>query len=88
MKATILLGTLKKTGLSNTEVLCEFFQKHLEAQQIECSIIKLVEHSILPGTYNDMVKSLQGVGLGLTRLAECDVRWLTVKPPAPPEKKG
>lgn len=29
-----------------------------------------------PGTYNDMVKSLQGVGLGLTRLAECDVRWL------------
>ncbi|GAA4301131.1 flavodoxin family protein [Nibribacter koreensis] len=54
MKAIILLGTLKKTGLSNTEVLCEFFQKHLEAQKIECSIIKLVEHSILAGTYNDM----------------------------------
>ena len=29
-----------------------------------------------PGTYNDMLKSLQGVGLGLNRLAECDVRWL------------
>ncbi|QHL86855.1 flavodoxin family protein [Nibribacter ruber] len=54
MKAIILLGTLKKTGLSNTEVLCEFFQKHLEVQNIECSILKLVEHSILPGTYNDM----------------------------------
>jgi multimeric flavodoxin WrbA len=54
MKATILLGTLKKTGLSNTEVLCEFFQQHLEAQKIECSIIKLVEHSIFPGNYNDM----------------------------------
>ena len=28
-----------------------------------------------PGTYSDMQKSLQGVGLGLNRLAECDVKW-------------
>lgn len=28
-----------------------------------------------PGTWNDMAKSLEGVGLGLTKLAECDVRW-------------
>ncbi len=29
-----------------------------------------------PGTYSEMTKSLQGAGLGLTKLAECDVRWL------------
>ena len=28
-----------------------------------------------PGTWNDMAKSLEGVGLGLTKLADCDVRW-------------
>ncbi|MCX6904218.1 MAG: Gfo/Idh/MocA family oxidoreductase [Verrucomicrobia bacterium] len=29
-----------------------------------------------PGTFGEMTKSLQGVGLGLAKLAECDVRWL------------
>jgi hypothetical protein len=29
-----------------------------------------------PGTYADMVKGLQGVGLNVAKLAECDVRWL------------
>ncbi|MBI5383624.1 MAG: Gfo/Idh/MocA family oxidoreductase [Verrucomicrobia bacterium] len=29
-----------------------------------------------PGTFNEMTKSLEGVGLGLAKLAECDVKWL------------
>ncbi len=32
MKATILLGTLKKTGLSNTETLCEFLSGRMGAR--------------------------------------------------------
>jgi hypothetical protein len=32
MKATILLGTLKKTGLSNTETLCEFLSGRMERE--------------------------------------------------------
>lgn len=54
MKATILLGTLKKTEMSNTEVLAEFFKEHIEKENVACSIIKLVEHKILPGTYSNM----------------------------------
>ncbi|WP_018479378.1 flavodoxin family protein [Pontibacter roseus] len=54
MKAIILLGTLKKEGLSNTETLSEFLAEHLRKQDVECSIIKLAEHHILPGTYSDM----------------------------------
>jgi len=56
MKAVILLGTLKKNGISNTETLCEFLTGYLEKENIECSLIKLVEHNILPGTYNNMGK--------------------------------
>jgi predicted dehydrogenase len=29
-----------------------------------------------PGTYSELVKSFQGVGAGVTKLAECDVKWL------------
>lgn len=54
MKAIILLATLKKEGLSNTEVLCDFFSEYLEKSQIEFEKIKLVQHNILPGTYTDM----------------------------------
>ena len=28
-----------------------------------------------PGTYGELTKGLQGVGLNVTKLAECDVRW-------------
>jgi predicted dehydrogenase len=28
-----------------------------------------------PGTWNDLVKSLEGAGFGVNKLAECDVRW-------------
>jgi hypothetical protein len=34
MKATILLGTLETTALSNTETLCEFFTHRLEREAI------------------------------------------------------
>ncbi|MBX0332737.1 NAD(P)H-dependent oxidoreductase [Pontibacter sp. HSC-14F20] len=54
MKAIILLGTLKKEGLSNTEVLSEFLAGYFKKQDIDCSIVKLVEHNILAGTYSSM----------------------------------
>jgi multimeric flavodoxin WrbA len=54
MKATILLGTLKRSGLSNTETLCEFLSGRMEREGIRSELIKLVEHRILPGTYSDM----------------------------------
>lgn len=54
MKAVILLATLKKEGLSNTQVLSEFLAEHLQKQNIVCEIIKLAEHNILPGTYDNM----------------------------------
>ena len=56
MKAIILLGTLKKAGLSNTETLCEFLSGRMEDQGIRCETVKLVEHDILPGTRSDMGK--------------------------------
>lgn len=54
MRATILLATLKKTGLSNTETLCEFLSHMMERNGIQCEIVKLVNHEILAGTYSDM----------------------------------
>src|ERR1043165_4769807 len=30
-----------------------------------------------PGTYGELVKSFKGIGVGVTKLAECDVKWLT-----------
>jgi multimeric flavodoxin WrbA len=54
MKAIILLGTLKRQGLSNTETLSEFLRDRFAEQDVECSIVKLVDHAILPGTHSDM----------------------------------
>ncbi|MGH7476557.1 MAG: flavodoxin family protein [Longimicrobiales bacterium] len=54
MKATILLGTLKKEGLSNTATLSEFLSQRLERSGITCETIRLVDHRILAGTYSDM----------------------------------
>ena len=54
MKATILLGTLKSEGLSNTETLCEFLVERMERKGIRGEIIKLVDHRIPPGTCTDM----------------------------------
>ena len=54
MKATILLGTLKKEGLSNTESLCGFLAGRMRTKDIDVEVIKLVDRRILPGTYSDM----------------------------------
>ena len=54
MKAVILLGTLKKQGLSNTETLTEFLSQRMKKKGVECETIKLVNYNILPGTYTDM----------------------------------
>lgn len=54
MKAKILLGTLKKNSLSNTETLSEFLADHFKQKNVECTIIKLVNYNILAGTYSNM----------------------------------
>jgi multimeric flavodoxin WrbA len=54
MKATILLGTLKKSGLSNTQTLCEFLAERMARSGIEAEIVRLVDHVIPPGTYSNM----------------------------------
>ena len=54
MKATILLGTLKRSGLSNTQTLCEFLVQRMERKKVHGEIVRLVDHDILPGTCSDM----------------------------------
>ena len=54
MKALILVATLKKEGMSNTEVLSEFLADQLRKKNIESEIIRLVTHNIVAGTYHDM----------------------------------
>lgn len=54
MKAIILLGTLKKNQPSNTEVLCDFLISRMKKKDIQCEIIKLVNHNIMTGTYSNM----------------------------------
>jgi len=53
-KAVILLATVKKEGQSNTQVLCDFLAERMMAKGVECELIRLVDHKILPGTYSDM----------------------------------
>lgn len=54
MKAVILLATLKREGLSNTETLSQFLQERMAREHVACSIVKLVDYSVPPGTYSDM----------------------------------
>lgn len=54
MRATILLGTLKRSGLSNTATLCEFLASRMESRGVECETVKLADHDIPPGTYSEM----------------------------------
>ena len=54
MKAIILLATLKKEGLSNTQVLSEFLAEQLKKRRVESEIVRLVNHNIIPGTYDNM----------------------------------
>lgn len=72
MKAIILLGTLKQAGLSNTQTLCEFLVDRMERQGIQSEIIKLIEHSVPPGTYSDMGAGDEWPGI-LRRVLESDI---------------
>lgn len=50
LKAIFLLGTLKrKPGFSHTDTLCEFLIEHLAPYKITSEIIRLADHTILPG---------------------------------------
>jgi multimeric flavodoxin WrbA len=54
VNAIILLGSLKKTGLSHTETLCGFVCERMRRAEIECEIVRLVDHDIPPRTYANM----------------------------------
>lgn len=54
MKAIILLATLKNKGRSNTETLVQFLGEYLSKQNIEYEVIKLANHTIVPGTFINM----------------------------------
>ncbi|HEX6589232.1 MAG TPA: flavodoxin family protein [Longimicrobiales bacterium] len=54
MNAIILLATLKKDGLSNTETLAGFLADRMRARGLETTTVKLAERTIPPGTYSDM----------------------------------
>lgn len=50
MNAIILLATLKRSGLSNTETLCEFLAERMEQRGIRVDLVKLANHTLVPGT--------------------------------------
>lgn len=72
MNATILLATLKKTELSNTETLCEFLAGRMERAGIQCRTVKLVDHEIPPGTYSNMGAGDEWPGI-LAHMMESDI---------------
>jgi multimeric flavodoxin WrbA len=72
MKAIILLGTLKKDGLSNTATLCEFLTDRMQREDIECETINLVDYEIPPGTMSDMGSGDEWPGI-LGRILDSDI---------------
>jgi multimeric flavodoxin WrbA len=72
VKATILLATLKKDGLSNTETLSQFLQQRMARSGVECTIVRLVDHDIPPGTCSDMGDGDEWPGI-LERLLASDI---------------
>ncbi|HEV8364262.1 MAG TPA: NAD(P)H-dependent oxidoreductase, partial [Gemmatimonadaceae bacterium] len=72
MKATILLATLKKTELSNTETLCDFLAGRMKRAGITCETLKLVDYEIPAGTYSDMGGGDEWPGI-LDKVLESDL---------------
>ena len=72
MKAIILLGTLKTSGLSNTETLVDFFGEHLKKRDVDYEVIRLVQHNIPPGTYTHMGDGDEWPGI-LEKLTAADI---------------
>lgn len=72
MQATILLGTLKRSGLSNTETLCEFLAGRMTRAGIACETVKLVNFDIPPGTMSDMGVGDEWPGI-LAKLLASDI---------------
>ena len=72
VKAVILLGTLKKEGLSNTQTLCEFLAGRMARRGIAAEIVRLVDHAIPPGTCTQMGEGDEWPAL-LAKLVEADL---------------
>jgi len=72
MEAIILLGTLKKEGLSNTAVLSEFLAGYFKDHNISCTIVKLVDYNIMAGTYSEMGEGDDWPGI-LEQLLAADI---------------
>lgn len=72
MKATILLGTLKSSGLSNTETLSEFLAGSMRREGLHVDVIKLVDYDIPPGTCSDVGQGDEWPGI-LQQLLESDI---------------
>lgn len=72
MRATILLGTLKRSGMSNTQVLCEFLAERMRRQGIEPDLVRLADHLIPPGTCSDLGEGDEWPGI-LRRVLASDV---------------
>lgn len=52
LNAIILVGTLKTSSeISNTDLLSEFFAKHLLTYGVRSEIIRLIDYDIRPGVY-------------------------------------
>jgi CheY-like chemotaxis protein len=53
LNAIILVGSLKSSSseISNTDLLSEFFAKHLLTYEVKSEIIRLVDYDIRPGAY-------------------------------------
>jgi multimeric flavodoxin WrbA len=54
LSAVVLLATLKKSGLSNTETLVDFLTEKFAESDVSVEKIKLVDHNLVAGTYFDM----------------------------------
>jgi multimeric flavodoxin WrbA len=54
MRAVVLIATLKREWMSNTETLASFLAERMRGRGIEVKMIRLVDSNIPPGTYSDM----------------------------------